>query len=98
MKAGLSQLSTDKIFTTLIAENPDLEKYIVAFKKQKAEQNSETLESLLGEDWVRISDRLVRIGFLEKTGSSWKVPIMYRDGLEITQGAAFDKAAGSQEA
>jgi hypothetical protein len=30
-----------------------------------------------------------RCGFLEKIGATWKVPMLYRDGLEITQGKAF---------
>lgn len=97
LREGLAQLSTDKVKTTLIAENPDLEAAITAFKGQKAEQNGETLIRLLGASWETIVDRLARIGFLEKTGSSWKVPLLYRDGLDIVQGAAFPKKPSKED-
>ena len=93
IKTGLANVSKDKIQTTLIAENPHLRDQVLAFEKQKAEQNEETLERLLGKDWRKHADGLVKIGFLEKTGQTWKVPLLYRDGLEITWGAAFKKSA-----
>jgi hypothetical protein len=34
----------------------------------------------------------VEIGFIEEIKTSWKVPMLYRDGLEITQGKAFPSA------
>jgi hypothetical protein len=33
------------------------------------------------------------MGFLEEKGSSFKVPMLYRDGLRITQGKAFSSGA-----
>ena len=33
-------------------------------------------------------DRGKSIGFLEKSGSIWKVPFVFRPGLEIVQGKA----------
>lgn len=97
IKSGLRELSVEKVRTTLLAENPDLAPAITAFRKQKAEQNAETLAVLLGPGWEPVAERLVRIGFLEKIGDSWKVPMLYRDGLEITQGAAFPKAGGEDD-
>lgn len=91
VKGGLAALSEDKVRTTLIAENPDLEVAIRAFRGQKAEQSAETLAQLLGRNWNSLVEQLVRIGFLEKLAGSWKVPMLYRDGLEIIQGAAFPK-------
>lgn len=91
LKAGLTQLSTDKIRTSLIAETPDLESAIRAFTKGKAEHNEDSLGAILGKEWKHLTERLERIGFLEKMGGTWKVPMLYRDGLEITQGAAYDK-------
>lgn len=91
LKAGLAQLSTDKIRASLIAEAPDLEGAIRAFTKGKAEHNEDSLEAILGKGWKHLTERLERIGFLEKIGAAWKVPMLYRDGLEITQGAAYDK-------
>jgi hypothetical protein len=37
------------------------------------------------------------IGFLEPVGANFKVPMLYRSGLAITQGAAFRKAADDQD-
>jgi len=91
IKAGLSVMSLDKVRTTLIAENPNLETAIRAFSKKKAEHNATTLEGLLGSSWVPITVELERIGLLEKVGEAWKIPLLYRDGLEISQGAAFEK-------
>lgn len=91
VKVGLIDLSTDKVNTTLLAENPDLAGAIKVFRGQKAEQNSETMQQLLGAGWQQTAEQLVRIGFLEKLADSWKVPMLYRDGLEVTQGAAFPK-------
>ena len=96
IKVGLRRLSNEKVKSTLLAENHDLADAIKAFHKQKAEQNEESLSNLLGRDWESKAERLVRIGFLERTGSTWKVPMLYRDGLEIVQGAAFDKS-GSED-
>lgn len=90
VKAGLDQTSEDKVHTTLIAENPILEKAIRAFRRGKAEHNSDSLEKLLGADWRPIVDDLHRIGFLEVLDKSWKIPPMYRSGLEVTQGKAYE--------
>lgn len=91
VKEGLAQLSEDKIRTSLIAENPHLEKAIRAFEKGKAEHNSGSLRTLLGDDWEHAVSKLERIGFVERLSDSWKIPMIYRDGLLITQGAAFEK-------
>lgn len=91
VKAGLTVMSKDKVRTTLIAENPKLENVIRAFTKGKAEHNEESLTSLLGENWEKAINDLERIGLVEKVGEGWKIPLLYRDGLDITQGAAFEK-------
>jgi hypothetical protein len=91
VRAGLDQMSTDKVRTALIAENPGLEIAIRSFQRGKAEHNGESLAEILGKDWAKIVEDLNRIGFIERVGESWKIPALYRSGLEITQGAAFDK-------
>lgn len=91
VKSGLDLMSADKVRTALIAENPDLEKSIRAFQRGKAEHNGDSLRTLLGGDWQSITEDLQRIGFIERVGESWKIPAIYRSGLEITQGAAFEK-------
>ena len=91
VRLGLEDMSKDKVSTTLLAENPELEVIIRKFQGQRSEQNADTLAALLGEDWIQNVDQLVRIGLLEKLPESWKIPIIYRDGLNIVQGAAFPK-------
>ncbi len=91
VKAGLQDLSGDKVRTTLLAENPELSASIMAFSGKRAEQNATTLAQLYGSGWEPIVDQLTRIGFLEKLPDSWRVPTIYRGGLSIIQGAAFPK-------
>ena len=42
-------------------------------------------------------EQLVRIGFLEKLTESWKVPILYRDDLNIIQEPLFRKGVVDEE-
>jgi hypothetical protein len=38
---------------------------------------------------------LIELGFLEEVAGNFKIPMLYRGGLEITQGKAFkDDGAG----
>lgn len=91
VKAGLQELSRDKVGTTLLAENPELSDSIKMFSGKRAEQNAATLEELYGPGWAPIVDQMSRIGFLERLPDSWRVPTIYRGGLGIIQGAAFPK-------
>jgi hypothetical protein len=43
----------------------------------------------LGEDYETKVEFLKTLGFLEPTGSNFKIPMLYRSGLNITQGKAF---------
>ena len=66
------------------------------FRVGKAEHNEPSVAEVLGqdgEDLRRSIDFLKEIGFLESSGSSLKIPILYRDGLGITQGKAFGEDA-----
>ena len=85
----------------MLAEaGPLLSTMIQKFRRAKAEQNIDSLGGVLGlatPDEVMIAIRqLVQIGFLEEVKNSWKVPMLYRDGLDVTQGKAF--ALGSDDA
>jgi hypothetical protein len=37
------------------------------------------------------------LGFLEQAGATYKIPMLYRDGLRITQGKAFVSGEGANE-
>jgi len=93
VKAAQSILSEQRVQDTLIAEaGAELARHIEKFRRAKAEQNEETLSIVLGldgDELKKIVKQLVEIGFLEEVRSTWKVPMLYRDGLEVTQGKAF---------
>lgn len=92
LRKALQRLSDDRVNDTLLAEAPDLAPMIERFRDGKAEQNIGSLSTLLNvpEDAVKGTIKpLLEIGFLEETRESFKVPILYRDGLNITQGKAF---------
>ena len=93
IKRGLAALSEARVEDTLLAEaSGEVARFIELFRGGKAEHNEGSLTSLLDLEIDQLSDAimsLVQIGFLERIGSSYKVPMLYRDGLGITQGKAF---------
>ncbi len=92
IRSGLTELSERKRDTLLRAELPHLWSHIEKFIGGKAEYSERTLKNLLGQDGLKIAADLIGIGFLSETNRrgerTFKVPFVYRDGLDITQGAA----------
>jgi hypothetical protein len=85
-------LSETRIQDTLMAEFADLAPFIERFRKKKAEHNIDSLcdlHQVSPDEADAIAQSLIEIGFLEEVGNSFKVPMIYRDGLGITQGKAF---------
>jgi hypothetical protein len=92
VRRALRRLSEDRVNDTLLAEAADLAPTIDLFRDGKAEHNIGSLAHLLGvgENEVRTKIKpLVELGFLEELSDTFKVPTLYRGGLEITQGKAF---------
>lgn len=93
LKTASVRLSKQRIEDTLMAEyGEDVKTSIRAFQNSKAEHNEESLAHLFGVDVSAarlFATVLTDIGFLEKTRDSYKVPTLYRPGLNITQGKAF---------
>lgn len=92
IKKGLARLSNQRVEDTLLAEAGEFANLIEAFRGGKAEHNTATLETVLdlhGTELAKAIDVLKDLGFLEEVGTSYKVPMLYRDGLGITQGKAF---------
>jgi hypothetical protein len=92
IKRGLAALSKERVEDTLLAEAGDYAPLIERFRDGRAEHNDESLAETLGVDIgsVRAEVKpLVELGFLEQTGETFKVPMLYRGGLSITQGKAF---------
>lgn len=93
LKAGLRALSSQRVEDTLLAEASEEAPLIERFRSGKAEHNRDSLKVVLGGTDDELESRigfLREIGFLEASGDSYKVPMLYRDGLTITQGKAFD--------
>ena len=93
LKKAVVRLSKQRIEDTLMAEyGEDVKTAIKAFRNSKAEHNEETLSVLFGVDIVvtrLIATVLTGIGFLEETRDGYKVPALYRPGLNIVQGKAY---------
>lgn len=92
LRKALQRLSEDRVNDTLLAEAADLAPRVERFRDGKAEHNISTLARVLGVDEAEAKTEakpLIEMGFLEETGETLKVPMLYRDGLNITQGKAF---------
>jgi hypothetical protein len=96
-------LSEQRVQDTLLAENEELAPTIERFRSGKAEHNEGSLATLLNvpdaEVRIRIKP-LLEMGFLEEIGGtsrSFKIPMLYREGLEVTQGKAFPTENDEEE-
>jgi hypothetical protein len=98
LKGGLTQLSKQRVEDTLLAEAGDYASIIERFRNGKAEHNEETIAALLGTGPAETAEAikaLREIGFLEPVGSSYKIPMIYRQGLGVSQGKAFQPSAST---
>lgn len=91
VKAAHKQLSSIRVDDTLLAEAGVLAHTIEKFKDGQSEHNEKSLISMLGgiSDPKLTIRALVEMGFLEEIGGNFKIPMLYRHGLNITQGKAF---------
>lgn len=99
IRRALKTLSEQRVEDTLLAEAAEFSELINKFRDGKAEHNLASISALLGvgESEARAAVKpLAEMGFLEEIGESFKVPMLYRDGLQITQGKAF-QAEGNAE-
>jgi hypothetical protein len=95
IKRGLAALSKERVEDTLLAEAGEYASLIESFRGGKSEHNAESLATQLDlapDEANRAGRVLQELGFLEAVGESLKVPMLYRDGLEMTQGKAFGGA------
>ena len=93
LKKGLARLSTERVQDTLLAEaGEEHALWIETFRDGRAEHNEETVAKTLGRGGDDLTEpiRILKdLGFLESVGTTFKVPMLYRAGLNITQGKAF---------
>jgi len=89
---GLTELSKRKRETYLQAEFPHLWKSISGFIGGKTEYSGHAIRQVFGKGYERIIEDLVSIGVLRRErrrsdgAESFKIPFMYREGLELKQG------------
>ncbi|WP_377702121.1 P-loop ATPase, Sll1717 family [Pseudoduganella sp. UC29_71] len=102
VRKALEKLSETRVHDTLLAEaSPEVAAHIQKFRRSRSEHNEASLSEVIGlsGDALQLAiNQLVQIGFLESLKASWKIPMLYRDGLEITQGKAFGGANGATPA
>ena len=87
LKRALLRLSKTRVEDTLIAEaTNDVAVLIQGFRGGKAEQSSDTIAQLFGVSQSRakeLAEVLINIGFFERNNEKYKVPPLYRYGLEM---------------
>ncbi len=85
IRYGLEELSKRKRDTLLRAELPHLWPYIEKLRGQGTEYSERALKQQLGTADDTVIGDLVGIGLLERTDQSFKIPFLFREGLELTQ-------------
>lgn len=92
MLYGFDELSKRKRDTYLKAEFPHFWPHISLLVGGKSEYTEPAIKTLLGKEYRTIVDNLVGIGLLKRSAkngqTTFKVPQLYRKGLELTQGLA----------
>jgi len=93
LKLALQRLSERRVTDTIMAEMGDVATFIEKLRGGKAEHTSKSLSDTFkkkGAELEAIIMSLKEAGLLAEIGESYKVPMLYRSGLSITQGKAFD--------
>jgi hypothetical protein len=91
IRRALESLSEQRVQDTLIAENEHMARFIDLFRNGKSEYDLSSLKKLFAqneETFDKSLQELRAIGFLEQVGENYKIPMLYRDGLNLTQGKA----------
>lgn len=88
IRNAYKETSKEKLITQLYAEYPETRTWIELFRNNKAEYTDKNLQDILGKQWKYRTEKLVDIGFLEKKKNTYKIPFIYREELNISQGMA----------
>lgn len=93
VKRAFTRLSKQRVEDTILAEaSPEVAVCIEGLRDGKSEHNDESLAAAFGVDTTHIKAFvrvLVELGFLEQVEGRYRVPMLYREGLNITLGKAF---------
>jgi len=94
-KQALPEVSEIRVTQTLYAEHPGLRDAIEALRGERTSQRLATLAAIWRVDEQeagRLAEELAEVGFFEKRGTrderEYWVPFIYRDYLDLVQGAA----------
>ena len=94
-KEALPEVSRVRLEQTLYAEYPSIRERVEMLRGAKTSQKPETLAAiwkLSPEEATKTAQELVEVGFFEERGSrdepEYWVPFLYRDALDMVQGAA----------
>ncbi len=94
-KDALPEVSKVRLEQTLYAEYPELKEPLERLRGEKTSHKPESLAAIWGisrEEATTRANQLVSVGFFEKRGTTQEpeywVPFLYRDALELVQGAA----------
>lgn len=96
-KEALPEVSETRLQQTLLAEHPNLKRYVEKLQGAKTLHTANTLSEIWDistENAMKVAEQLVEVGFFEQRGSQqvpefW-VPFLYRDALDMVQGSASD--------
>lgn len=94
-REALPEVSKTRLEQTLYAEYPEAREHIESMRREKTQHTTASLSRIWKVDEegaLKIARDLSEIGFLEQRGDKdnpifW-VPLLYRDGLELVQGAS----------
>ncbi len=88
IRNALTRLSRQRVEDTLLAESGAYKEYIERFRDGKAEHTFHTLMYTLDleqKETSAVLRVLLDMGFLERIGDAYKVPMLYREGLNISK-------------
>ncbi len=95
LKDALPEVSRVRFEQTLCAEFPELRPRMQQLEGEKSEQTPESLAKIwrvTEDEAARLASRMVEIGFFQARGTKeeprYWVPFLYRDALDLVQGAA----------
>jgi hypothetical protein len=94
-KAALPEVSRTRLEQTLYAEYPEVKRRIEQLRGAKTQHSVESLSAIWkvpNDEALRLAATLLEIGFFDQRGERdapifW-VPFLYRDALDLVQGAA----------
>lgn len=94
-KQALPEVSKVRLEQTLYAEHPGLQPLIRNLQGGKTLQTVQSLSFLWKfdslenpvEKTAEVANQLVDAGFFERRGQEYWIPFLYRDALELVQGA-----------